>query len=162
MTEGARAMVCEQATLDDLDELVRVRLAYLTEDFGELSDRQALQLREELPAYFQHHLQNDLLAFVARGDEGDVVSCAWLLLVSKPPSPRFPRGRCGVLFNVFTDPAHRRRGLARQVMGKLIEEAYRRQLDVLELHATEDGYPLYRSLGFTDDSTTHRAMRMML
>lgn len=155
-------MLIEQATLSDLDQLVRLRLAYLTDDFGTLSDEQIMQLQKELPAYFQHHLQNDLLAFVARDDEGTIVSCAWLLLVSKPPSPRFPRGRTGVLFNVYTDPDHRRQGLAKRVMGSLIEEAYRRQLDVLELHATDDGYPLYLVLGFTDDSSTHKAMRMML
>lgn len=121
-----------------------------------------MQLHEELPGYLKHHLQNDLIAFVAREEEGPIVSCAWLLLVSKPPSPRFPHGRTGVLFNVYTAPTHRRRGIARSVMGTLIEDAYRRQLDVLELHATEDGYPLYRVLGFSDDSTTHKAMRMML
>lgn len=155
-------MIIEQATLADLDQLIHLRLAYLRDDFGTLSDEQVMQLHQELPGYFQHHLQNDLLAFVARDDEGHIASCAWLLLVSKPPSPRFPRGRTGVLFNVYTEPAHRRKGLAKRVMGSLIEEAYSRQLDVIELHATDDGYPLYRVLGFTDDSSTHKAMRMML
>lgn len=151
-----------QATNDDSQQLVRLRLAYLTDDFGHLDEDQLVQLREELPDYFQRHLGHDLLAFVARDDRGVIISCAWLLLVEKPPSPRFPNGRTGVLFNVYTDPAWRRQGLARATMGALIEEAYRRRLDVLELHATEDGYPLYRSLGFADDSTTHVAMRMML
>jgi GNAT superfamily N-acetyltransferase len=151
-----------QATMDDLGQLIELRLAYLTDDFGQLGQDQVLQLREELPNYFQRHLGNDLLAFAARTDDGAIVSCAWLLLVEKPPSPRFPNGRTGVLFNVYTMPGHRRQGLARRTMGTLIEEAYRRKLDVLELHATDDGYPLYRSLGFADDSTTHKAMRMML
>ena len=151
-----------QATMDDLGQLIELRLAYLTDDFGQLDQDQVLQLREELPSYFQRHLGNDLLAFAARADDGTIVSCAWLLLVEKPPSPRFPNGRTGVLFNVYTTPKHRRQGLARRTMGALIEEAYLRKLDVLELHATDDGYPLYRSLGFADDSTTHKAMRMML
>ena len=156
------AISIEQATVDDLQQLIELRLAYLTDDFGQLLDDQVLQLREVLPGYLQLHLGQDLLAFVARDDEGTIVSCAWLLLVEKPPSPRFPRGHTGVLFNVYTRPEYRRRGLARKTMGALIEEAYHRKLDVLELHATEDGYPLYRSLGFSDDSTTHVAMRMML
>jgi ribosomal protein S18 acetylase RimI-like enzyme len=169
----------DQATLLDLDQLVELRLAYLAADFGELSPGESDQLRAELPGYLTHHLQNDLLAFVVRADEDDdalegaaaeggaatsgtIASCAWLLLVPKPPSPRFPHGRTGVLFNVYTRPAYRRRGLARQVMSALIEEAHRRQLDVIELHATDDGYPLYHSLGFADDSNTHRPMRLML
>jgi ribosomal protein S18 acetylase RimI-like enzyme len=63
---------------------------------------------------------------------------------------------------VYTVPEHRRRGLARQVMLRLLDAARALKLDVVELHATEDGYPLYRSLGFEDDSSTHVAMRMML
>ena len=152
----------EQATPADLEQLVELRLSYLADDFGELADEQVLQLREELPGYLQQHLGWDLLAFAAREEGGAIVSTAWLLLVEKPPSPRFPNGRTGVLFNVYTTPTHRREGLARRTMGALIEEAYRRRLDVIELHATEDGYPLYRALGFADDSTTHVAMRMML
>ncbi len=155
-------MTFGQATVANIEELIELRLAYLTDDFGELDSEQVLQLRETLPSYFKWHLQRDLLAFVARNDDGLMVSCAWLLLVEKPPSPRFPNGRTGVLFNVYTKPEYRRQGLARRVMGKLIEEAYDRQLDVLELHATDDGYPLYQTLGFTDDSSTHKAMRMML
>lgn len=155
-------MTFGQATVANIQELIELRLAYLSDDFGELEPEQVLQLRETLPGYFKWHLQRDLLAFVARNDEGRMVSCAWLLLVEKPPSPRFPNGRTGVLFNVYTRPEYRRQGLARKVMGKLIEEAYDRQLDVIELHATDDGYPLYQSLGFTDDSSTHKAMRMML
>ncbi|MBR2683393.1 MAG: GNAT family N-acetyltransferase [Atopobiaceae bacterium] len=152
----------ERASLDDLDQLIKLRLAYLADDFGALDPEQIVQIRETLPGYLHKHLDTDLLAFVARAEDGAIMSCAWLLLVEKPPSPRFPNGRTGVLFNVYTAPQYRRQGLARRTMGALIEEAYRLRLDVLELHATEDGYPLYRSLGFSDDSTTHKAMRLML
>lgn len=152
-----------QASLSDVPELVRLRIGYLTADLGALDPQQELDLWRELPAYFELHLDDDLLAFVARDeDSGAIVSCAWLLLVTKPPSPRFPHGQTGTLFNVFTVPEHRRKGLARQVMLRLIDAAYDLNLDVLELHATEDGYPLYQALGFEDDSSTHVAMRLML
>jgi GNAT superfamily N-acetyltransferase len=156
------ALTIGQASVADISALEQLRMDYLKEDFGELTDEQEQMLLAEIDPYLRWHLGTGLMVFVARDDEAGIVSCAWLLLIEKPPSPRFPRGRTGVLFNVYTDPAYRRRGLARRVMGALIEEAYRRQLDVLELNATDDGYPLYRSLGFTDDSSTHRAMRMML
>lgn len=153
--------IFDHATAADADELIRLRLAYLADDFGELSDEQVAALPAELVRYFERHLERDLLVFAAR-EGGIIVACAWLLLVEKPPSPRFPHGRTGVLFNVYTMPEHRRRGLARRVMERLLEEARAMALDVVELHATDDGYPLYLSLGFADDSSTHKAMRMEL
>jgi hypothetical protein len=47
-------------------------------------------------------------------------------------------------------------------MRTLLDDARSLGLDVVELHATDDGYPLYQSLGFADDSNTHKPMRMML
>lgn len=151
----------EQATFADIAELVELRLGYLTDDFGELTSDQRADIPTELEPYLRFHLGRDLRATVARCD-GRIACTAWLLLVDKPPSPRFPHGRTGVLFNVFTRPTYRRRGLARRVMQELLQDARAMGLDVVELHATDDGYALYKSLGFVDDSSTHRPMRLML
>lgn len=150
----------EQATLNDIDELIGLRIAYLTDDIGELSPEQLEMLPGELVRYFKQHLGKDLLAFVAR--DKDIVSCGWLLLVEKPPSPRFPHGHTGILFNVYTKPERRHQGLASGVMRELIDYAREIDLDVLELHATDDGYPLYLKLGFEDDSAPHKPMRFVL
>ena len=153
----------EAATVADIPQLVDLRIGYLTADYGQLSDDQIDDLTFEVPNYLLYHLGRTLHVFVARDEASDVIAaCAWLLLVEKPPSPRFPHGHTGVLFNVYTVPEHRRQGLARRVMDLLITDATARALDVLELHATEDGYPLYRSLGFEDDRYTHVPMRLML
>lgn len=157
------AIIYDTATAADIAELSELRIRYLTDDFGELGADEASAIVLELGPYLRSRLGRDLKAFVARDTEARLIcSCAWLLLVDKPPSPRFPRGRTGVLFNVYTRPEWRRRGIARRVMGALIDEAGDLDLDVIELHATEDGYPLYQSLGFADDSNTHRPMRLML
>lgn len=148
------------AAKSDVSELVELRVAYLSEDFGELTNEQVASLPDELIPYFERHLNKDLFVFVARDER--IVACAWLLLVEKPPSPRFPHGRTGVLFNVYTQPDRRHRGLASSVMRELIDAARTMQLDVIELNATDDGYPLYLSLGFADDSSTHKAMRLVL
>jgi hypothetical protein len=54
-----------RASLDDINELVRLRLAYLAADFGELSAKDASNIAESLPAYFERHLDRDLYAHVA-------------------------------------------------------------------------------------------------
>ena len=151
----------EQASMKDVDELIELRLAYLTDDFGTLSDDEYEMLPAQIGPYLDHYMGRDLRVFVARGEHG-IAACAWLLMVAKPPSPRFPHGRTGVLFNVYTRPEARRQGLASRVMQVLLDEARSLQLDVVELHATDDGYPLYQSLGFADDSSTHKPMRLML
>lgn len=156
------ALTIGQATVADISALEQLRMDYLNEDFGELTDEQKQMLLAEIDPYLRWHLGTGLMVFVARDDEAGIVSCAWLLLIEKPPSPRFPHGRTGTLFNVYTAPEFRRRGLASKVMDALIEDARIRHLDLLELNATEDGYPLYRSLGFRNAHEKHRAMRMWL
>lgn len=50
--------------------------------------------------------------------------------------------------NMFTEPGHRRKGLARQLVGEILAWARARGLRTLILHASDEGRPLYTSLGF--------------
>ena len=54
----------------DISELVRLRIAYMYDDFGEVSDSELKAMNEQLPGYFEEHLGDDLIAFVARADGG--------------------------------------------------------------------------------------------
>ena len=57
-------------------------------------------------------------------------------------------GRQGVIVNVFTEPEWRRRGIAKQLMKKIIAWSRKQSLDDLVLHASDDGRALYEQLGF--------------
>ena len=151
-------MLVERAGIGDVDALVELRLDYLREDHGALDERDARAIREALPGYFRAHLGRDLFAYVIR--EGrSIVSCAFLLIVEKPMSPAFPNGKTGTVLNVYTRPSHRRRGFAGRIMAALTDAARAMDLSVIELKATEDGYPLYRKAGFHDDRSKYRPMR---
>jgi GNAT superfamily N-acetyltransferase len=50
--------------------------------------------------------------------------------------------------SVYTKPGYRRRGISRALLGLAIEEGRKRGLRRLVLHPTDDGRPLYESLGF--------------
>ncbi|TDB82053.1 GNAT family N-acetyltransferase [Micromonospora sp. KC721] len=63
-----------------------------------------------------------------------------------------PAGKCGVIDQVETSPAHRRRGLGTTVMRALSDHAARNELATGILVATEDGRRLYRALGWTVQS----------
>lgn len=60
-----------------------------------------------------------------------------------------PAGTCGVVDQVETAPAHRRRGLGTTVMRMLSDHAVRNGLGTGILVATDDGRGLYRALGWT-------------
>jgi len=61
---------------------------------------------------------------------------------------RIAHGRQAIVLNVYTEPAWRRRGVAKLLMGHVIDWARAEQLDSLVLHASDDGRALYEKLGF--------------
>ena len=151
-------MNVEKAGVDDIDALVKLRLDYLCEDHGSLSEDDRTVIRRDLPGYFQAHLDKDLFVYVIREDH-TIVSCAFLLIIEKPMSPSFINGKTGVVLNVYTCPSARRKGYAGEVMRTMISEAKEKELSVIELKSTEDGYRLYRSVGFTDDRSKYHMMK---
>ncbi len=151
-------MNVDKAGLRDVAALTDMRLKYLREDHGGLDADAEEAIRSALPGYFRTHLGRDLFAYVIR--EGrSIVSCAFLLIVEKPMSPAFPNGKTGIVLNVYTRPSHRRRGFAGRIMAALTDAARAMDLSVVELKATQDGYPLYCKAGFHDDRSKYRPMR---
>ncbi len=54
----------------------------------------------------------------------------------------------GLVLNVYTEPAFRRRGLARRLMQEILAWTRKERFDSLVLHAAPEGRPLYEQLGF--------------
>ncbi len=148
----------EKASEYEIEELTKLRIAYLQEDFGNIEEQDLHCMKETLPQYFKNHLNRDLVVFVAKEND-EIVSCAFLLIVEKPMSPAFLTGKTGTVLNVYTKPEHRKKGYARQLMNALLKEAKERDLSVVELKATEDGYHLYKSVGFEDVVSKYHTMR---
>ena len=102
-------MKAEMAGIDDSEALVKLRLDYLYEDNGGLDHCDQASIRHNLPVYYQAHIGKDLFIYVIR-NEKTIVSCAFLLIVEKPMSPAFINGKTGIVLNVYTCPAYRRKG----------------------------------------------------
>ena len=152
-------MIFEKATIKDINMLTDLRLAYLQEDLGVITDKQLIQ--ESLPGYYEKHLNKDLMVYVAR-DEEDIVSCAFLLIVEKPMSPSFITGKTGTVLNVYTKPEYRNKGYAKKLMTMMLEDATAQDVSVIELKSTEDGYLLYKSVGFEDVVVKYHNMKIAL
>jgi GNAT superfamily N-acetyltransferase len=76
-----------------------------------------------------------------------------LMLIDWPPHPlHTTTDRRGYVLNLFVEPEHRRRGLARKLMQVAEQELAKRGAAFLILHATEKGRPLYSELGWLPGS----------
>lgn len=101
--------------------------------------------------YFGEELSaGHLLARVAITAEGEVVGAAAAALRRAPPTPRIPNGRLAYVHTVSTRPAFRRRGVSRRLVEELLFGLRERGEERAELHATAEGEPLYRDLGFAE------------
>lgn len=117
-----------------------------------------LSIETNLPDYFIRRLNNDITAYVARNEQ-EIVSCAFLLVVEKPISPAFIIEKTGAVLNVYTRPNYRRKEYAKRLMNMLLSDAVDKNLSLIELKATEDGYHLYKSFGFQDAVSKYHLMK---
>lgn len=154
-------MVIDKASEKEISGLVELRIAYLKEDLGTISEADLQRLKEVLPQYFRKHLNRDLFVYVAREAE-EILACAFLLVVEKPMSPAFMTGKTGTVLNVYTKSEYRKKGYAKQLMNALLDDAKAMELSVVELKATEDGYHLYKAVGFQDVVSKYHNMRVLL
>ena len=153
--------VFDNANQNDIDELIRLRLAFITEDAGSLSSLQEQCIEEQLRDYFNRKLGKELIAFVAR-DEKCIIAVAYLLLMEMPANARLQNGLFGEVLNVYTLPEFRGRGLCTTLMQHLITYCKKCGLGCIDLSATERGYPIYAKLGFKEKEQNYKDMRLII
>ena len=154
-------IVYDVANKDDIDELVRLRIAYTREDLGSLSEDDERMMRSELPGFFKIHLNQDTFSFVARAD-GHIVAQVILIAIFKPISPKIPSGLCGEVLSVYTEPEYRGKGICSQLMKNMIDAGRQLGMCRITLAATNDGYPVYKKAGFEDKVTKYKDMILNL
>jgi len=154
-------VIFDMAGKDDISELVRLRIAYMIDDFGTISEYERQCMEEQLPGYFDRRLGKELVAFVARA-EGRLVAAAYLLIIEKPANPFLPNGLDGEVLSVYTESEYRGKGICTQLMKNMIEFAKENKLCRIDLMATDEGYPVYKKVGFEDRAQKYIDMRLKL
>jgi len=135
------------ATLDDLDALVHHRLAMFTE-MGTTFDAPAIGrmfrdwLLKMMPA-------QEYRAWLCETDAREVVAGAGITLIPWPPGPRAIRSdRIAFVYNVYTEPAHRKRALARRLMETIHLWCADNGVGAVSLNAAAAAEHLYASQGY--------------
>lgn len=148
-----------QAEKKAIDQLIKLRIAYMKEDFGQVSDYEKTCMEEQLPDYFNRKLGTELIVFVARDGE-KIVATAYLHIIEMPASVPVLTGFTSSVLNVYTEPEYRGRGICTKLIKNLVEYGKNRGLSRIDLSATKDGYPVYKKAGFEELNSHYTEMRM--
>jgi GNAT superfamily N-acetyltransferase len=133
------------ATIDDVDVLVHQRVA-MFRDMGRTFDADAVRrafgdwLRGLMPT-------GSYRAWLVESGS-DAVAGGGITVIPWPPGPQYLGTKLAFVYNVYTEEAHRKRGLARAVMGAIHDWCRAEGITSLALNASADGKPLYDALGY--------------
>ena len=90
----------------------------------------------------------EYLAWFAVAPDHSIAAGTGLWLMDWPPHMIGGASRRGNILNVYTEAAHRRKGLARRLMNVVLDWCRTERVPVIILHASNEGRALYESLGF--------------
>jgi GNAT superfamily N-acetyltransferase len=146
-------VIVRAADASELDLVCAMRLAFLAD-----ADRR--EQPPELAAATRTFLQErqavgELHSWLAFDDDR-CIGIVSMLLSHVPPRVTDHTTLEGYIINMFVEAAHRRRGIARQLLDACLAEAEELELRRLFLYATDAGRPLYEKAGFArSDSWMH-------
>jgi GNAT superfamily N-acetyltransferase len=148
------AYVVVDAGEEHLADLARMRTAWTVEQGGAPEEGFAARFRAWWASEEGHRL-----AWVAAVPAGPVVGMANLSVFERMPRPGRDAGRWAYVANVWVDPAHRRRGVATQLMRRVVERCRADGMSRIVLNPSEMSVPVYSALGFRP---AHDLMRLDL
>lgn len=141
----APAPAIRAATAADVDELLRLRELMFTE-MGVPAD--GAVWRRECRAFLREAMAaGTCVSFVADAG-GRLVASGSGVVVRRLPGPETPTGTYGYVQSMVTERDWRGRGLARGIVVALLGWFRERGIAKVDLHATAEGEPIYRDLGF--------------
>jgi GNAT superfamily N-acetyltransferase len=142
------AITVRQATVDDLAHVLRHRRG-MFRDMGHRDEAQLDAMEAVSSPFFAEGLRaGTYRGFFAVDARSRVLAGGGVVLLEYQPHPLDPRPRRPFVVNMYTEPAHRRHGLARRLMVAMVDWCRSEGYRSLYLHASDEGRPLYAAMGF--------------
>lgn len=115
--------------------------------FGEEPSEQLLEANRR---YYEKSLKEGNHTALVALEDGHEYGCGGICYSEELPSPDNETGRCGYLMNIYVREPYRHLGVAHHIVRLLIEEAQSRGCGKIYLETTQEGKPVYESIGFRD------------
>ena len=129
---------------NELDTFIQMRIRQLREE-GATED---IDLVPALQDYYNRHMSDGTFVSWLAIDGGQIVGTSGISFVEKPPYFGCRSGKMGILSSMFTDPEYRRRGIAKELLSRVVEEARAYGCGTVQITASDMGVLLYTDFGF--------------
>lgn len=131
-------------TVEDFDKFIEMRISQLREEGAE----EDIDIRPALYDYYHRHMADGTFVSWLAVDDGRIVGTSGMSFVEKPPYYGCPNGRIGLLSSMFTDKDYRRKGIAKKLLAKVVDEAREYGCGTVQITASDMGVLLYSDFGF--------------
>lgn len=131
-------------TEENLAVFIEMRITQLREE-GAKDD---IDLRPALNDYYRRHLNDGTFVSWLALDGEKIVGTSGMSFVEKPPYFGCPSGKIGLISSMYTDPSYRRRGIAKDLLTKVMDDARQYGCGAIQITASDMGVKLYTACGF--------------
>lgn len=130
--------------VEDLDTFIEMRICQLREEGA----KEDIDLRPALRDYYDRHMADGTFVSWLAVDGDKIVGTSGMSFVEKPPYFGCPNGKIGLLSSMFTDKAYRRKGIAKELLSRVVNEAKEYGCGSVQITASDMGVLLYSDFGF--------------
>mgnify|MGYP001145141116 CR=1 FL=1 len=128
----------------DLDVFIEMRISQLQEEGAEAT----FDLKPYLQDYYKRHLSDNTFVSWLAVDGNRIVGTSGMSFVEKPPYYSCPTGKIGLLSSMYVIKEYRRRGIAKFLLDKVVNEAKNFGCATVQITASDMGVLLYTDYGF--------------
>lgn len=137
-------IVYKRLTENELDMFIQMRIMQLREECA----TKDIDLVPSLKDYYNRHMADNTFVSWLAMDKDRIVGTSGMSFVEKPPYFECPNGKIGLLSSMFTEPEYRRRGIAKELLSRVIEQARSYGCGTVQITASDIGVFLYEDYGF--------------
>ena len=137
-------IIYRKLTEKDLGTFISMRITQLREEGA----TEELDLVPALQDYYHRHLADGTFVSWLALDGEKIIGTSGMSFVEKPPYLGCPSGRIGLLSSMYTDPGYRRRGIGKELLRRVTEEARAYGCGTVQITASDMGVLLYTAFGF--------------
>ena len=131
-------------TTDDLDTFIQMRINQLREEGA----KEEIDLEPSLRDYYERHMADGTFVSWLAVESDTIIGTSGMSFVEKPPYFGCPNGRIGLLSSMYTDPDYRRKGIAKELLRRVVDEAKAYGCGTVQITASDMGVLLYTDFGF--------------